>query len=87
MDGMTDLMDAFEGVGLSRGTMNGQPLCVAASSDEGYRVQVGQEKFLKDLRAYEARKGKRGDWRTSMRMLIRSCVADARRKKKPVTLT
>jgi hypothetical protein len=81
MEGLGDLMATFEGVGLSRGTMNGTPLSVVASMDGGYRVHAGQEQFLKDLRAYELRKGKRRSWRDSMAMQIRACVAESKSKK------
>jgi hypothetical protein len=76
------LIETFEGVGMSRGLMNGTPLGVVADPSAGYRVAVGQEQMLRDLRAYEKRKGCARSFRESMRMHIRADIVQARARKR-----
>ena len=76
------LIEIFEGIGMSRGLMNGSPLGLVADPSAGYRVSVGQEQMLRDLRDYEKRKGRARSFRDSVRMHIRAEVAEARARKK-----
>lgn len=71
-----DHLSVFEGTGLSRGTMNGKPLGVVADPDGGYRCSVGQDQFLKELRAYEKRKGISRTYRDSIKRKMRSEIAE-----------
>lgn len=76
------LLDAFDGVGLSRGTMNGKPLAVATDPDGGYRCNLGQEQFLKDLRSYEKRKGLSRTFSESIKRKMRAEIAEALSRKR-----
>jgi hypothetical protein len=79
---LSALLALFDGVGLSRGTMNGKPMHVVNDADGGHRTNAGQEQFLRHLRDYEARKGTRRSWRASLEMQMRASVAEARAKRR-----
>ena len=78
----SSLLETFENVGGSRGSMNGRPLHVVADPDGGVARSFGQMAVLSGLRAYEARKGKRRSWSDSFRMQMRAGVAEALAKRK-----
>ena len=73
---LQDLISAFDGVGVSRGLMNGKPLSVVADPGGGYACHVGQDQFLKDLRAYEKRKGISRTYREAIKSRMRSEIAE-----------
>ncbi len=60
---LASLLEAFDGAGLSRGSMNGKSLGFISDPGGGYKASSGQVEFLKDLRDYEKRSGKGRSWR------------------------
>jgi hypothetical protein len=81
MEGLNELLSTFDDVGVSRGTMNGQPLAYVSAQDCGYGCKPGQVQMLQHLRNYEAKKGTRRTWKDSMQMRIRQSVVEARQNK------
>jgi hypothetical protein len=82
MEDFNSLLATFEDVGLSRGTMNGNPLSVVSSSDLGHGKNTGSGSVFHHLRQYEKRKGTSRSWKQSMQMRIRQNVVEHRAKKK-----
>lgn len=81
MEGLSELLETFSDAGVSRGTMNGQPLAYVSAQDCGYGCKPGNVQMLKHLRNYERKKGKTRSWHDSMQMRIRQSVVEARQKK------
>jgi hypothetical protein len=81
MEGLNDLLNCFDHVGVSRGTMNGHALHVVSAMDEGYTCKPKSVSVLKHLRAYEKKKGISRSWRESLSMRIRQSVKETRAKK------
>jgi len=81
MEGLSELLETFSDAGVSRGTMNGQPLAYVSAQDCGYGCKPGNVQMLKHLRNYERKNGKTRTWRDSMKMRIRQSVVEARQKK------